>query len=111
MKTDILQPGELIHIDFYFINITSIRGFTCVLNIVDARTRNKWEFRSATKRSPLDTIDYFLTQCKREGRNVLHVQIKVANLQNLLKFVTFFYKNINVLYNLLQDIHRGLMAK
>ena len=38
MNTSILRPGELIHIDFCFINVLSIRGFSCVLMIVDART-------------------------------------------------------------------------
>ena len=57
MNTSILRPGELIHIDFCFINVTSIRGFTCVLMIVDARTRNKWEFATPTKRPHIDILD------------------------------------------------------
>ena len=64
MSTEFLRPGELIHMDFYFMNITSIRGFTCVLNIVDAKTRNKWEFGTPNKRPPIDTVDYFLHNAK-----------------------------------------------
>ena len=60
--------------DFYFINVLSIRGFSCVLNIVDARSRNKWEFPTLSKRPPVDMIDFFLTQCKLEGRQVLKIR-------------------------------------
>ena len=74
MNTSILCPGELIHIDFCFINVTSIRGFTCVLMIVDARTRNKCKFATPTKRPPIDILDYFLTQCALEGRPVLKIR-------------------------------------
>ena len=56
-------------------NLTSIRGFTSFVNIVDAKTRNKWEFRTPNKRPPLDTVDYFLTQCKVEGRPVLRIRM------------------------------------
>ena len=59
--------------DFYFINVISIRGFSSVLNIVDARTRNKWEFGTSSKCPPLKIIDYFLTQCKLEDRQVLRI--------------------------------------
>ena len=38
--------------------------------IVDARTRNKWEFATPTKRPPIDVLDFFLTQCALEGRLV-----------------------------------------
>ena len=75
MSTIFLRPGELIHMDFYFMNEVSIRGFTCVLNIVDAKTRNKWEFGTPNKRPPLDTVDYFLTQCKMEGRPVSRIRM------------------------------------
>ena len=75
MSTEFLRPGELIHMDFYFMNVTSIRGFTCVLNIVDAKTRNKWEFGTPNKRPPIDTVDYFLTQCKMEGRPVMRIRM------------------------------------
>ena len=74
MNTSILQPGELIHIDFCFINVLSIRGFTCVLMIVDARTRNKWEFATPTKRPPINVLDFFLTQCALEGRPVSKIR-------------------------------------
>ena len=33
-----LQPGELIHMDFDFYNVTSIRRFTSMLNIFCAKT-------------------------------------------------------------------------
>ena len=74
VNTSFLRPGELIHIDFCFINVLSIRGFTCVLLIVDARTRNKWEFGTLSKRPPIDILDFFLTQCRLDGRPVLKIR-------------------------------------
>ena len=74
MKTNILSPGELIHIDFCFINVISICDLLCVLLIVDARTRNKWEFATPSKRPPIDILDFFLTQCALEGRPVRKIR-------------------------------------
>ena len=44
VDTSNLQPGELVHIDFSFYNITSIRGFTSILKVVCAKTRILWVF-------------------------------------------------------------------
>ena len=39
INTENLRPGELIHTDFYFLNGILIRGFTCVLLAVCAKSR------------------------------------------------------------------------
>ena len=74
MNTAHLRPGQLIHMDFYFINRTSIRGFTSVLLILDARTRKMWQFPTQQKRPPLDIVTFFLTQLQRMGRAVQHIR-------------------------------------
>ena len=38
-NTNNLRPAELIHMDFYFLNRTSIRGFTYVLLVVFKKRR------------------------------------------------------------------------
>jgi hypothetical protein len=38
------QRGEMLHLDFSFWNVTSIRGFTSLLSIIDAKTRQLWNF-------------------------------------------------------------------
>ena len=42
INTDNLRPGKPIHMDFYFLNEISIRGFTCVLLAVCVKTRKLW---------------------------------------------------------------------
>ena len=37
MNTDNLQPGELLHMNFCFLDETYIRQFTCALVVVDAK--------------------------------------------------------------------------
>jgi len=50
LSTDHLTPGELLHIDYSFWDLPSIRGFTSMLLIIDAKTRMLWLFCSRTKR-------------------------------------------------------------
>ena len=74
LNTDHLRPGQLIHMDFYFINKESIRGFTSVLLILDAKTRKMWQFPTPQKRPPLDIVEFFLAQLRRMGRTVQHIR-------------------------------------
>ena len=60
--------------DFYFVNVISIRAFTAVLMILDAKTRKMWQLSTPQKRPPLDIITYFLTQLFRSGRSTQHVR-------------------------------------
>ena len=69
IDTSKFLPGQLLHIDFSFYEITSIRGFTCVLIIVDALTRKVWAFCTPNKRPPLDIMRFFLQQMKRDKKN------------------------------------------
>ena len=39
IDTSNYQPGELIHMEFAFYNVISIRGFNCMLTLVCANTR------------------------------------------------------------------------
>ena len=66
LNTDNLQLEQLIHMNFYFMNETSIRKFSSVLIEVDAKARKLWKFPTQNKRSPLDKIN-FLTQMKMNG--------------------------------------------
>ena len=78
MTTDDLQPGELIHMDFCFLEEESIRKFTCALVIVDAKVRKRWTFNTPGKRPPLATIRYFLEQLKQIGRQVLNIRTDIG---------------------------------
>jgi len=52
------DPGESLHMDFAFMPVTSIRGFTAFLSIKDAATNYTWIFLSRNKRPPLDILSY-----------------------------------------------------
>ena len=55
-----LQPGELIHTDFSFYAVTSIRGFTSVFTVVCAETRIIWVFPTSSKQSPVRIICFII---------------------------------------------------
>ena len=61
-----LQPGELIHTDFEFYNVNSIRGFTSMLNVVCEKTRTIRVFPTASKISPVQIIRVILTGLKNK---------------------------------------------
>ena len=57
----------MLHIDFTFYNVTSIRGFVALLTIVDAKTHMLWVFATPNKQPPLRVILFFLDTLRREG--------------------------------------------
>jgi hypothetical protein len=52
--------------DFAFWNISSLRGFTSMLVIIDASTRMLWLFCTASKTPPMHIIQYFFDVLDRE---------------------------------------------
>jgi hypothetical protein len=58
--------GELVHLDFSFWNVVSVRGFASLLSIIDAKERNLWNFQTASKRPPLHILSYFLALLQKE---------------------------------------------
>ena len=74
LNTDHLRLGQLIHMDFYFMNKVSIRGFTCVLNVCDAKCRKLWQFCTPSKRPPISTVRFFLRQLQMMGRPCSHLR-------------------------------------
>ena len=60
MNTDNLRPGELLHMDFSFLDETFIRQFTYALVVVDAKVRKMWIFCTPDKRPPLATVIFLL---------------------------------------------------
>ena len=62
------HPGGLLHLDFTFYNVISIRGFTSELNIIDAATRKLWTFVTSDKRPPLKIMKFFLSYLSKINR-------------------------------------------
>ena len=44
LHTYYIFPGQLLHIEFYFVNVVSISVFTAVLMILDVKTRKNGQF-------------------------------------------------------------------
>ena len=42
IDTTNLQPGEIIHVDFSFYNVTSAKCFTSIITVVCAKTIMLW---------------------------------------------------------------------
>ena len=61
-----LQPGELIHMDFAFYNVTSIRGLTFMLTVVYANTRMICVFPTESKQYPVYIIQFIITTLNNE---------------------------------------------
>ena len=61
VKTSKLQPGELIHTEFDFYNVTTICGLTSMITVVCANTRMLWVLPTVTKKTPFRIIQFILT--------------------------------------------------
>ena len=61
VNTSNLQPGELIHMDFDFYNVTYIHGFISMLTVVCANTRMLWVLPTASKRAPVHIVCFIMT--------------------------------------------------
>ena len=64
--TSNLQPGEIIHMDFVFYNVTSIIGLNYILTIVCANNIILWVFHNTSRQSPGRIIHFFLTTLKNK---------------------------------------------
>ena len=75
IDTSDLEPGNMLHMDIMFFDITSCSGFNSSLNIIDAKFRKLWGFLSSAKRTPLRTIKCFLHAIQKEGKTVIEIRI------------------------------------
>ena len=66
IKKTNLQPLEVTHMKFAFYNVTSIHGFTSMLNFLCSKTIMLWIFPTATKRAPVRIIRFILITLKNE---------------------------------------------
>ena len=66
VNTSNLQPGELIHMEFSFYNITFVCDFTSILTVVCANTIMMWLFPTAFKRAPVCIMSFILTILNNE---------------------------------------------
>ncbi len=91
VDTTHLRRGELLHIDFAFWDITSLRGFTSMLSIIDAKTRMLWLFCTASKGSPIHIIEYLLDMLHKENCSPMTIRVdeegSLARCADFTKFL------------------------
>ena len=72
VDTNNLQPGELIHMNFAFCDVTSIHGLnsihglTSMVTVICERTMMLWVLRTASKQAPVCTISFILKNLNNE---------------------------------------------
>ena len=66
VDTSNLKPGENIHMDFDFYNVTSIREPTSILTFVFEKSKMIWVLHTASKKSPVHIICFILTIFKNK---------------------------------------------
>ena len=64
VDTDKLQPGEFIHVDFPFYNVTYVFRFTSMITIVCEKNRMLGVFPTASKWDTVHIIRFILTTLK-----------------------------------------------
>jgi hypothetical protein len=75
MPTTHLAKGEYLHLDYAFWDIPSIRNFTSMLVIVDAKTRMLWLYCTSSKRASLHIIIYFFNILSCEGCTIKTIRV------------------------------------
>ena len=93
IDTSNLQPGDLVHVEFVFYNVTSSCGFNPIITVVCARTRIIWLFPTASKKAPVRIIRFILTTLMNEQH-----QCKLARV-----FEDSALENSTCVINLLVD--------
>ena len=70
-----LQPGDIVHMNSPFYNVTSIRGFTSTPTVVYANTRMLCVFPTAFKIAPVRIIRFILTTLMNEQHPCKRVRV------------------------------------
>ena len=75
IDTTHFQRGELIHMDFVFYNVTSIRGFNSILTVNCSKTISLWISPDASRQDHIHIIRFILTTLKNEQHSCKRVRV------------------------------------
>jgi hypothetical protein len=89
-SVNLTKRGQLLHIDFSFWNIVSIRGFTSLLSVIDGKDRMLWNSPTASKHAPLQVFDFLFAILAHDGIMVQCIRVdEDGTLANSSEFCNF----------------------
>jgi len=69
-----LRPGQMLQLDFAFMNEKSVRGFTSYLSCDCVHTKYSFRFCTRHKRAPLDILRWIFLTLKQQKKDVNYVR-------------------------------------
>jgi len=69
-----LEPGQMLQMDFAFMNTQSIRGFTSYLSCDCVVTKYSYRFCTRNKRAPVDVIRWIISTLRSQGKKIHFVR-------------------------------------
>ena len=92
-----LQPGEIIHMDYFLYHINSIRGFTYIINVFCANTIMLRLFPTVSKRSPDRIIRFILTTLNKKQHPCKRVRVdEYGALENSIGVTNLIVDDLNI---------------
>ena len=70
VSTHHLEPGQMLQMDFAFMNTESIRGFTSYLSCDCVSSKYSYRFCTRRKRAPVDIIRWIIITLRSQGKKV-----------------------------------------
>ena len=77
INTTTLMAGETINLDFTFYNVTSIKGFSTQINVVDSKYCMLFIFPKTNKYTTLCAIKFILKKIEREKHQFRIIRVEI----------------------------------
>ena len=91
------SPGFMLHMDFSFFNVESIRGFTSTFLAICSATSHPFEFPSRSKRPPLYILNFLVNKFSNQGEKVASIRVdEYGDLAGSSEFMNTCH-NVNII--------------
>ena len=74
LPVNMLRPGQMLQMDFAFLNVPSVRGFTSYLSCDCVHTKYSFRFCTRSKRAPIDIIRWIMETLRKQSKSVNFVR-------------------------------------